>query len=186
MIIRLVAENQTVKPESAVTEQILYIVWCSSVCLHESQHTLTVPAFAWQSAPVILDDLRCAASASEDKRHRCRGPSVENISFFALIPRRSPFITSCLILRTLFGNMLLDNHYLPCPLLIAPTDLLTREFKQTASPCLCVDFCSRIALGLQHHCYVAANCPRGCWLSVKHVQKYFCLCSFNRTGWLRV
>lgn len=59
------------------------------------------------------------------------------ILFFIL--RSLRFITACVghsasclssvplaVLRSLFGNWLLVNHYLPCPLYTGATDLLTK------------------------------------------------------------
>lgn len=54
-------------------------------------------------------------------------------------------------------NMLLVNHYLPCPLYTGPTDLLSKELKQTASN---TSVCYRsLLLGslLQYCLYVAAE-----------------------------
>ncbi len=128
---------------------------CSSVCLHESLHTHSVErAFAR-----VCEDMRVCLLVyfwRISLVHHLPRPSKindssldANLSFIIpsiiFILRRPCFLTArerdsalCLlsvplaVFKSLFSNMILVNHYLPCPLLTGTTGLQSRELKQTA------------------------------------------------------
>lgn len=128
---------------------------CSSVRLHESQHTHSVEReFACVCKDVrvclLMYFWRISLVDHLPRPSKTNDSSLDaNLSFIIpsifFIPRRPCFLTArerdsalCLlsvplaVLRSLFSNTALVNHYLPCPLLTGTTDLLTRELKQTA------------------------------------------------------